>query len=74
MAAICAITKLMEEVKAERRRYSKELNDLDKSTTFFKRFKHAKQICRARIETLDKVYNWLAEDLRTAKIMNENEL
>lgn len=74
MAEINAITKLMEQVTAERRRYSKELNDLEKSTTFFKRFTHAKRICRAKIETLNKVYSWLAEDLRTAKIMNENEL
>ena len=74
MAAISKITKLMEQVKAERRTHSKELYELDKASTFFKRFTHAKQICRAKIETLDKVYNWLSEELRTAKIMNEIEL
>ena len=74
MAAISKITKLMEQVKAERRKYSKELYNLDKSSTFFKRFTQAKRICRAKIETLDKVYNWLSEELRTAKIMDEIEL
>jgi hypothetical protein len=71
MATVYEIEKIMSKVKVEKMRLKKELSNIINSTTVFKRFTKEKTECSAKIDILTNMEEWLATELRRAKLLEE---
>ena len=59
MSTIDEIMEIMDKVETEKKKQLRELKYLDGTKTFFKRFVLRKIECKAKIEVLTEIENWL---------------
>ena len=67
------INTLMEKIRNEKNLAFETLKGLNKSETFFRRFKKEKREQIVRIETLNQIMGWLKDDLRKVEMMETLE-
>lgn len=74
MSTIDEIMEIMDKVETEKKKQLRELKYLDGTRTFFKRFILRKIECKAKIEVLTEIENWLKKELKKEILIYEIEL